>query len=349
MWPYWLLFLVPAWGVLSRGRLRDRQARWAWRLLAIALALMMGFRHEVGGDWFTYLYQFDRFENLPLSELLDAAKDPGYSLAGWLVARLGGGVHALNFLCALPLAFGTIALARRQPWPMLALLAAVPYLLIVVGMGYTRQSAAIGYALLALVALGERRQRAFLVWILIAASFHKTAILLLPIAALSTTHNRIWTYVWVGVMSLVGGWLFLFDSTETLVANYVESDYADASQGAAIRVLMNAVPSMIVVLFRKRLFQMEAERKLWMWMAMISLACIPLLPVSATAVDRMALYFIPLQLVVFARLPRIVGNVRDRTLVVIGALAYYTAVQFVWLNFASHADAWLPYQFIPLW
>ena len=210
-------------------------------------------------------------------------------------------------------------------------------------------SVSCGRALLALVALGERRQRAFLVWILIAASFHKTAILLLPIAALSTTHNRIWTYVWVGVMSLVGGWLFLFDSTETLVANYVESDYADASQGAAIRVLMNAVPSMIVVLFRKRLFQMEAERKLWMWMAMISLACIPLLPVSATAVDRMALYFIPLQLVVFARLPRIVGNVRDRTLVVIGALAYYTAVQFVWLNFASHADAWLPYQFIPLW
>ena len=349
MWPYWLLFLVPAWGVLSRGRIRESQARWVWWLLAAGLALMMGFRHEVGGDWANYLYQFARFNNTSLGELMDAAKDPGYSFSGWLVARLGGGMHALNFVCALPLAFGTVALARRQPWPMLALLAAVPYLLIVVGMGYTRQSAAIGYALLALVALGERRQRAFLIWILIAASFHKTAILLLPIAALSTTHNRVWTYVWVVVMSLVGGWLFLFDSADTLVANYVESDYADASQGAAVRVLMNAVPSVIVLLFRKRIFQGEAERKLWTSMAVISLLCLPLLPVSSTAVDRMALYFIPLQLVAFARLPRVVGNVRDRTLIVVGMVAYYATVQFVWLNFASHADAWLPYQFMPLW
>lgn len=349
MWPYWLLFLLTVVGVLSRGRLPPGQAKWAWRVVAISLAVLMGFRDEVGGDWFNYLNQFRRIESTPLVELLSTAKDPGYALAGWVVSRLGGGIHWLNFACALPLAFGTMVLARRQPWPMLALLAAVPYLLIVVGMGYTRQSAAIGYALLGLAALGARRQRSFVIWILIAASFHKTAVLLLPIAALAATHNRIWTYVWVGVMTVVGGWLFLFDSTETLVANYVESEYADASQGAAIRVLMNAVPSMIVVLFRKRLFQMEAERKLWMWMAIISLACIPLLPVSATAVDRMALYFIPLQLVVFARLPRIVGNVRDRTLVVIGAVAYYAAVQFVWLNFASHADAWLPYQFMPLW
>src|SRR5690606_37923270 len=125
---------------------------WAWWFVAMALAVVMGFRHQVGGDWGSYLYQFARFES-PLFELLDAAKDPGYSFAGWVVTRLGGDIHGLNFACALPLAIGTVALARRQPWPMLALLAAVPYLLIVVGMGYTRQSAAIGYALLGLVAL----------------------------------------------------------------------------------------------------------------------------------------------------------------------------------------------------
>lgn len=349
MWPYWVLFFTAALLSVSRWYFPERQARWMWRMVAFLLAAMMGFRHEVGGDWFTYVEQFNRFKNAPIGDVLLLAKDPGYSLSGWLVARLGGGIHYLNFLCALPLAFGTLTLARKQSWPMLAVLAAIPYLLIVVGMGYTRQAAAIGYAMLGLVALGEKRQRAFVMWVLIAAAFHKSAVVLLPIAALAATHNRIWSYVWVGVTTLVGGWLFVFDSADELVANYVASDYADASQGAGIRVAMNAVPAVLAWLFRKRLFAEGAERKLWLWMATISLACIPLLPVSATAVDRLALYFIPLQLVVFARLPRITTYVRIRTLLVLGIIAYYAAVEFVWLNFASHAHAWLPYQFMPLW
>jgi hypothetical protein len=348
MWPYWLMFGLPASAVLVGGRLPADQAKWAWRVVAIALAGMIGLRHEVGGDWATYFRQFAAFEAQPLTELLAAAKDPGYSLAGWLVAQLGGGIYALNFVCALLLVAGTIALAKRQPWPMLALLAAVPYLLIVVGMGYTRQSAAIGCAMLGLVALANQRQRAFVIWILLAASFHKSAVLMLPIAALAATRNRVWTYVWAGVMTLVGGWLFLFDSSDYLVANYVSSEYADASQGAAVRVLMNAIPAVLVLLLRGRLFPEANELKLWVWVAMLALACVPLLPVSATAVDRIALYFIPLQLVVFARLPKVAESVRSRTLIVVATVVFYALVQAIWLNFASHADAWVPYQFMPI-
>ncbi len=349
MLPYWLLFLLVAYGVLSRGTLPARQAIWAWRVVALLIALMVGLRHEVGGDWWTYLYQFERFQGTSFVDQLRTAKDPGYSVAGWLVAKAGGGIHVLNFICALPLAFGTVMLSQRQPRPMLALLVGVPYLVIVVGMGYTRQSAAIGCAMLGIVALGERRQWGFVLWILIAAAFHKSAILLVPIAALAATQNRILTYVWVAVLGVVGGFLFLYDTADTLVVNYIVSDYADASQGGAIRVFMNAVPSALLILFRRRLFEDSGDRKLWISMAIVSLACLPLLALSATAADRVALYFIPLQLVVFSRLPRLARSIRSRTLIVVGVVGYYAVVQFVWLNFASHAYAWLPYRFMPLW
>ena len=72
-------------------------------------------------------------------------------------------------------------------------------------------------------------------------------------------------------------------------------------------------------------------------------------PHIATAIDRVALYLIPLQLFVFARLPRLARTVKGRTLLVLGVVGYYSAVQFVWLNFATHAQYWLPYQFMPLW
>ncbi len=349
MWPYWLLFVSIAALVLMRLRLPDGQSKWAWRFATIAVAVMMGFRHEVGGDWFTYELQFAASYDEALWIMVANAKDPGYALASWLVAQVGGGVHLLNFLCALPLAAGTVALGRRQPWPMLALLAAVPYLLIVVGMGYTRQAAAIGFSMFGLVALGDKRQITFVAWVLIAAAFHKSAVLLLPIAALSATRNRIWTSVWIAAATAIGAWLFLVDAAEVLVSNYVVSDYASASEGAAIRVAMNAVPAILVWIYQSRLFPDLAERKLWVSMASLALLMAALLPVSATAVDRISLYLIPLQLVVFSRLPALVSEVRRRTIVVVAIVGYYAVVEFVWLNFASHASAWLPYQFIPLW
>ena len=111
-----------------------------------------------------------------------------------------------------------------------------------------------------------------------------------------------------------------------------------------IRVLMNVVPAALLVLFRKRLVPDAQERKLWLWMAVFAFACLPLVGLASTAVDRVALYLIPIQLFVFARVPRLARTVQTRTPLVLGVLAYYAAVLFVWLNFATHAFAWVPYQ-----
>lgn len=346
---YWLMFAAALFGALAPRRLPPSQSNLALGVTCIGFALLMGLRHEVGGDWSTYERQFGLIANNTFLGSIVDGKDPAYSGLNWIVERLGGGVHVLNLVCAVPLAWGVAALAKRQPMPWLSLLAAIPYLLIVVGMGYTRQSAAIGFALIGLVALGDGKARWFVVWILIGAAFHKSAVLLIPIAALAAARNRVWTMVWVGAMGVVGGWLFLYDSADTLVTNYVQSEYADASQGAGIRVFMNAVPAIVFLWKRNRLAPDDIERRLWSWMAILALACMPLLLVSTTAVDRVALYFIPLQLFVFGRLSRVTHEVRVRTLIVLAIVSYYAAVQFVWLNFASHANAWLPYQFMPLW
>lgn len=346
---YWLMFGVALLGVMAPRRLKPSQSQVMLLLTCAGIALLMGLRHEVGGDWATYERQFDWIAGMSFRQAVIEGKDPAYYGLAWIVARLDGSIYFLNLLCAAPLALGVASLARRQPMPWLSLLAAVPYLLIVVGMGYTRQSAAIGFALFGLVALGSGKTWRFVVWVLIGAAFHKSAVLLIPIAALAASRNRIWTMTWVGAMALVGGWILLYDSADTLVANYVESDYADASQGAAVRVFMNVVPAIIFLWKRYVLAPGVSERRLWTWMAILALACVPLLPVSATAVDRVALFFIPLQLFVFGRLSRLSNDIKNRTLIVIAVASYYASVQFVWLNFASHANAWVPYQFMPLW
>ena len=272
--------------------------------------------------------------------------DPGHYVLNRLVAGLGGSIYTVNLIYGAVLMIGTVVFCRRQPNPWLALLAAVPYMLIVVGMGYTRQSVALGLALLGLVALREQRVRAFVLCVAVGALFHKSAVLLLPIAVLASSRNRWLTGAMVLLSTALLYYLLLADSAEAMWTNYVEADMQ--SSGGAIRVAMNAVPAALLIVFRKRLVPEPGERRLWLWIAVFAMLCLPLVGIASTAVDRVALYLIPLQLYVFSRLPRLATTIRARTAVVVGILGYYAAVQFVWLNFATHAPYWVPYQFMPL-
>jgi len=341
MLPYWLFLSLPVGVILANRRLSERSQVWVWLSVWLFFVFAIGLRFKVGGDWFAYLTHLDLRTVMPLSEVLSGS-DPGYYLINWIVAQAGGSIYWVNTACGMILMTGIVRFARAQPLPWLALLVAVPYLIIVVGMGYTRQSAALGFLLIGLVSLANAQIRWFVVWVMLGATFHKSAVLMLPVAALASTSNRFWSLLWVGLISLVGGYLFVFDSADALWTNYVEADYQ--SQGGLIRVLMNSVPAVLFFLLRRQLRLDEAEGKLWFWMSILALVCIPLVVLSSTATDRVALYLIPIQLFMFARLPFVMSDPRHRALVVLGVVGYYMLVQAVWLFFASHAYVWLPYQ-----
>ena len=341
MWPYWLLLALPAIGLIAPRRLERRVGMLAWILLALVFVLAIGLRHEVGGDWYTYLVHLKYVSAMSLREAL-GFDDPGYYFLNWVVAWFGGGIYWVNLACGAILVSGIVVFARRQPLPWLAAFVAVPYLVIVVGMGYSRQASALGFVLLGLVALSDHRLRTFVVWVLLGTLFHKSALLLIPVAALIARRQRGWTLAWVGVAAALSAYLFLVDSVDSLWVNYVEADYH--SQGGLIRVLMNTVPAVVFLLLRRRMGLTSEEDRLWSWMSLFALACIPLVMLSSTATDRVALYLIPIQMFVFARLPLVARVPRNRAYLVAGVMAYYVLVQYVWLNHATHAKYWLPYQ-----
>jgi hypothetical protein len=356
MWPYWLLFLIPAYfalreprpappGAPQRRRFSDTP-HWWW--LAVALALMIGLRHQVGGDWGNYLVNFEATATLPLQAVLQG-KDPGYRLLEWLAHQAGWGVYGVNLMGGALFSAGLLWFCRHLPRPWLGLVVAVPYLVIVLGMGYTRQGVALGCIMAGLVALGQGRRLPFVLWALLGATFHKSAVLVLPMAALAAAQGKWWATLWVGVVVAGAYQALLEDSVASLVENYIDARYQ--SQGALVRLLMNALPAAVLLLSRKRFALTLPQQKLWFWYSVFSIAALIAyyyLP-SSTAVDRVALYLLPLQLVVFAYLPEVAGRStthnKDWALFVV---LYYALVQFVWLNYANFAYTWIPYRFYPL-
>lgn len=113
-------------------------AIWESWLIGTILTLFIGLRHEVGGDWFGYLPYLTRAEGLSLEEVF-VFGDPGYNALNWLFASYSWGIYGVNLVSAAIFSAGLVVFCRAQPRPWVALCIAIPYLVIVVAMGYSRQ------------------------------------------------------------------------------------------------------------------------------------------------------------------------------------------------------------------
>lgn len=349
---YWLLLLVPWLATIGRSSLASAaQAERSWglgfQLYFLLLLFSVGLRHQVGGDWLNYLPMIDTALQQSFAEAVAQNGDLAYSALTWMSAHAGAGIYGVNLMSALVFAFGLMVFCQNSPRPWLSLAVAVPYLVIVVAMGYTRQGVAIGLVMLGLVALDKGSMVKFVAWLVVAALFHKTALILIPMAIFAGRKNWV-ALAGVALTAVLMFFLLLAEYVDKLVAGYITDQYA--SSGAAIRIAMNAVPAAVFLVFRKRFDLTDAQRIFWTWMSLGGLIFIGLLAVSpsSTAVDRVALYWIPLQLYVWSRWPAAMARTHNAQLPwVVGVLLYSLAVQFVWLFYADNNWAWIPYQFYP--
>jgi hypothetical protein len=344
MTPYILSWGMLAWAGLGRSR---RLAGSAFLALLFFLTLLIGLRDQVGGDWFNYFPYLERSLGIPLADVF-LEDEPGYGLLNWFAANWGGNVYLVNTLCGLVFTIGLLAFCRAQPRPWLALTLAFPYLITVVAMGYSRQGVAIGLEMIALLALQRNRLLQFLGWIALAATFHRTVLVLLILPASTLSGNLRFSQL-LRLLLLIGSAYGLYSAViapdiDYYVQGYIEAQYE--SQGALIRVLLCLLPA-LVFLFNRRRFQLPADtQRIWTFMSLLSVAAaVGLFTIaSSTAVDRLALYLIPLQIFVGSRIPdtRIFGIAPASWNQLL--IAFSLAVLLGWLLFAGHSQYWLPYR-----
>ena len=349
MFAYWLLFAYFATGAAFSGKRDSYSAyeRLTYVFGGLFIAVMIGVRYRVGADWETYVNIF-RFAGLGSAREAMEQGDPAYQLLNWVIRRAGGDIWQANLVCGAIFSWSLLRFASTHPLRWLGVLVAIPYMVIVVAMGYTRQSVALAILMAGLAAVqrGGSTTR-YALYTAAAALFHRTAVIGFPPVALSAGRNKLVNLL----LAVAGGFIlyefFLSEKIPRLVENYFDARYS--SQGAAIRVAMNVVPAVIFLLFRKKLLFTPKEESIWRVFSWLALAFIPLLLIlpSTTVVDRMALYVMPLQIAVFCRVP---GTLIKGGFGIFLVITYCFIVQFAWLNFAAHARYWIPYEVAPaLW
>lgn len=342
MLPYFLLFAILAVGAFMGAANESVRPRlWITGLIVI---LFVGLRFEVGGDWFVYLRIFTESQGQSLSTMMDVG-DPGYMFVNWIGNQLGLKIWFVNSVCAMIFTIGLVSIARLQPNPRLAMLVAFPYLIMVVATGYTRQSAALGFIMLGLAQYVRGSTWKMFISIVLAAAFHKTAVIMIPVIFIGMSRKGVATVLSVCLLALVTYYLFLRGNVDQLMRSYVGNKYN--SSGAAVRLAMNFVPA-VLYLFHRRAFGFDPkQQRIWLIFSLASIAALAafFISPSSTAVDRVALYFIPLQVVILSRIPIAYGqHSRRNWLMLCSVVGYSLLIEVVWLTLGSFTFAWVPYR-----
>ncbi|HET9810621.1 MAG TPA: EpsG family protein, partial [Sphingomicrobium sp.] len=296
------------------------------------------------GDWWNYL---DTFKYIALSDFQTALSQTefGYALLNWIAAQLGWGIWFPNLVCAAILVWGLVTLCKQQPNPSLALVVAVPYLVIGVGMGFTRQSAALGFVMLALVDAVHRRNLRVLLYLALGATFHTSTLVMVPLIGLSLVRRSTGMLFALGLLGIVLAVQFWDHIANQMV---IYETYDITSHGAVPRLLMNVVPALVLLAYRKRFSASADELRLWTILAIITLFTVVLMFVvdSTAIVDRLGVYLVPLQIFVLSRVPTAFGTRHRQNLLLLTLIIVYSlTVELVWLNFSSWSSrAWIPYQ-----
>ena len=327
------------------------------------LLVLVGLRHEVGTDWGTYASWVSALVNAPLAQAFGRT-DPAYALLNWLGANAFGGIYFVNMVCAI-LAIVPLALfcaTRRNP--ALALLVAIPYLVTVVDMNYARQSAAIGLAMVAMLAVERQRILLFVAAVTSAALFHKAGVCLFAFTPALFAGN--WNRQALIRMGLIAAYalmltiLLMWEEAAPLTRQYVvrTGDTVGTvgikreatakglySGGALVRIAQSVVAAAAFALIVWRVKLKPAETWLWSLASACVIALFALAFFRSTLADRVALFFLPLQLHAFSALP----DVLPRPISLLVHLAIITGAGlafWVWFSFGSDSHLWLPYQSI---
>lgn len=349
---YWLLFAYPAILALTYpGQADPGQRTSAGQKLAlfgfvVFYTLLAGLRENVGGDWYNYEIIYEDIRLDTFSYALSST-DTFYGLLNWVSAQLGTGIYLVNAICGLLLVWGVVSASGKLREPWLAIAMAVPYLLIVVGLGYVRQGAAIGLMLLALSAFERGKLVRTVVLLLIGVGFHAAAVMVFPLFAWAFAKRQKALAIAFIVIIVMGYFIFVVPRIGRYEAGYIDAEYESA--GAVARVLMGAIPSALLLLRWRHFGEHLRSRTVWVSMAVASVAALAALVVSpsSTAVDRAALFLSPVQMVVFGEFIALANLSTRAPLMIRSALLAVAAfVQVVWLVFATNAPFWVPYQSI---
>ena len=310
-----------------------------WYFVIFVLVLFVGLRFETAGDWSTYLNIFNYHKTIPLVAIF---KEPDllFYLFNWIFANINLNFTYINIFFSIIFFYSLSKLCLKEENPFFVLFLSWPILIVVIGMGFNRQTAAISFIILSMTVWHNSNFR-FFFYILIASLFHKTAIIFLLLYLSKFSFHKVRFYLSL-ILALFVLYIIIYQYLPGLISAYIGSR---VSQGAIFRILLILIPSLFFVIKSDK-FNHYLDYKLFKYMAISSFFLMPLFIYNSTIADRIGFYYIPMQIVIIARSISIFQDLFIKKYIFISVSILWFLIFIIWMKYGINSHGWVPYNSI---
>lgn len=223
--------------------------KYLWFLFFFYLILFLGLRNQVGGDWYQYLnnYQIENLVN-PLNRLSQGNPNLFDSIF-YFFAINEISINFLYFTLTIIFTYFLFKMLGSLKYKWLALLSTIPYLIIVVSIGYIKQATAISFIFFAIYNFNQSNIKNMNISITVASLTHISASIffLLNIYLFIGRLSKKKIYFLIGFVLIIS--LFIIIIFLDLFKNYLI--YSDnISTGYIYRIILG-LPFLFIIMFLK--------------------------------------------------------------------------------------------------
>lgn len=340
---YISVYLLPAFLRVLFGRVLAAR-NIIYYLVLVFLFLFSAFRYEVGCDWFNYLVQFDRQDEMSIYDAL-SSRDPLWWLTLNITNYLNLDFLWVNIFSSFVFLTGVHILAKKQPDRLGFLIFIYPILFILMAMSGIRQATAIGFVCMAYAFFIDRKIVKYSLSVLIASGFHFSAIVFLSMAIIILKIN----YRYKIFLCVLMGIPFIYILSTGQTANLAVDRYVNSStnaDGAIYRVGIIFLTSLFFLFFLNGRWKQKYKNDYFLVLvgSIISIGSFPVVFVSSVISDRMSFYLIPIHSMIMSRIPYIRSGAVANWLQ-IGYYVFYAIFLAYWMSVSAQFDnCYIPYR-----
>lgn len=247
-------------------------------LIGIILCFVSGFRYinTYASDEWNYRQMYIMYGNMSVSEAINNTSEIGFAILNVILNKITSDPQILIFVASIFIVYSMMKFVYKYSKP----LSIGIILLITTGMVFTSWNIMRQYIGLAIILFGiehlfNKNFKKYLIYIILAASFHYSFWLMIPIYFLIT--NKKFFKKLPIILLLVIICTVLFEdimlkllSSESQYFNYVESIQTGLYGVGIIRVLVNILPTMVAIILRKKLIENNKNNEILINLAIIS-------------------------------------------------------------------------------
>lgn len=288
-------------------------------IVSLLLILLLGLRDlTVGIDTINYYAIFTRIQNIEFSQLFNGVSyEYGYRLLQYVIGIIFKEYQLLLIVVAIIyIAAVSCHIYKYSEKPMISYILFILYGFYTFAFSTTRQTLAIAFILIAYEFMTRKKLFKFLIFVLIAASFHITALIFIPSYWIIKFKLNKYTLTFI---TLITALMFYFRTGIVLFLNSIaRNEYTFTETGGNLLFLFMVISVIIGFIYRKQFLSARENNKLLFYMMCMSVIIMPITKFHP-AMMRLMYYFFIFMIIY---IPNLIVVIRDPIIRFIGYAGY---------------------------